>query len=619
MKTFIKSVVFGLVATMVLAFAVPALAMSPTLSVAREGSGDNVRMNVYGDSYSQITLYRRQNTQLWTTVTNFGQTDQSGYFTQVFSLGSDYSNSPVEMYVTVNGQQSSTVQVYPNGSNSNCNYYNNYCNNCGYYNCNNQTVTLSQSSLSMSVGQWASVQAYAPSNSVYISSNSNNSVVSASISGTTVNLQGLTNGYSTISVCSSGNSYGCATLSVTVSGGSGTGSISFSQSSVTLNQNQSSTVNIYNSTGYVGVSYYISSNSNPSVVSAYVTGSQLFLTGLTNGSATISVCQNSGTCGYVYVTVSGYSSGGSFWLSQSNLNLTPGQSQTVTAYTNQTVYGTLYLSTNTNSYVASASVSGNSIYVYANQSGSTTMTLCYTGTSACQSLYVTVSGNTGSGNLYFTSSVLPPLYTGQYYSYQLPVSGGTAPYYYSIQSGSLPSGLSLSSSGQLYGTPVVNGSGTFTIRVSDNYGRNVTQQFTLTASCQYGGCVQGTSTYRNGTLIQENGTVYIVYKNSKTGFANRQAFEGLGFSFGQVTYSSNSGLYDTGYIVRTASASHPWGTWIKSGQAVYFVHEMGIIPVPDYATFLNNGGEDRLVVPANSWDFQRPMLSSMVYNDSRLR
>ena len=54
------------------------------------------------------------------------------------------------------------------------------------------------------------------------------------------------------------------------------------------------------------------------------------------------------------------------------------------------------------------------------------------------------------------------------YSATLTASGGTAPYSYNVTSGSLPAGLSLSSSGVLSGTPTASGSFTFTVTASDS-------------------------------------------------------------------------------------------------------------------------------------------------------
>src|SRR6516164_2568926 len=54
------------------------------------------------------------------------------------------------------------------------------------------------------------------------------------------------------------------------------------------------------------------------------------------------------------------------------------------------------------------------------------------------------------------------------YSTALTASGGTAPYAWSVSSGSLPAGLTLSSSGQINGTPTTPGTSSFTVSVSDS-------------------------------------------------------------------------------------------------------------------------------------------------------
>ena len=72
--------------------------------------------------------------------------------------------------------------------------------------------------------------------------------------------------------------------------------------------------------------------------------------------------------------------------------------------------------------------------------------------------------------------------TGSAYSQALNVTGGTAPYTWSLQSGTLPAGLSLaSSSGILSGTPTAsNGAGTaLTFKATDVYGCAATMSYTL--------------------------------------------------------------------------------------------------------------------------------------------
>jgi plastocyanin len=65
-------------------------------------------------------------------------------------------------------------------------------------------------------------------------------------------------------------------------------------------------------------------------------------------------------------------------------------------------------------------------------------------------------------------------------SLTLTASGGTPPYVFAVTAGSLPAGLTLSSSGVLSGTPAAAGSSTFTARASDAGGCFAESGYTLT-------------------------------------------------------------------------------------------------------------------------------------------
>jgi hypothetical protein len=67
-----------------------------------------------------------------------------------------------------------------------------------------------------------------------------------------------------------------------------------------------------------------------------------------------------------------------------------------------------------------------------------------------------------------TTSSLPDGVAGVMYSQTLAAGGGTTPYTWSITSGSLPAGLTLSSAGVVSGTPTAAGSSTFTVQVTDS-------------------------------------------------------------------------------------------------------------------------------------------------------
>ncbi len=85
----------------------------------------------------------------------------------------------------------------------------------------------------------------------------------------------------------------------------------------------------------------------------------------------------------------------------------------------------------------------------------------------------------GPALLAITRTSLPTAMVGTPYSQTLSASGGTAPYSWSIASGSLPPGLTLSGA-TVTGTPSAPGSSTFTARVADKSTPQQTAQMTFT-------------------------------------------------------------------------------------------------------------------------------------------
>lgn len=69
---------------------------------------------------------------------------------------------------------------------------------------------------------------------------------------------------------------------------------------------------------------------------------------------------------------------------------------------------------------------------------------------------------------------------GSAYRATLAASAGTAPYAWSLASGSLPAGLSLDSAGTLAGTPTLAGTANFTVRLTDSRGQADSQALALT-------------------------------------------------------------------------------------------------------------------------------------------
>ena len=76
----------------------------------------------------------------------------------------------------------------------------------------------------------------------------------------------------------------------------------------------------------------------------------------------------------------------------------------------------------------------------------------------------------------------PAGWTNTVYTNTLTVSGGTGPYAWSVSTGSLPAGISLSPSGVLSGTPTATGTFSFTVKVTDASGQSATQATSISIS-----------------------------------------------------------------------------------------------------------------------------------------
>lgn len=81
-----------------------------------------------------------------------------------------------------------------------------------------------------------------------------------------------------------------------------------------------------------------------------------------------------------------------------------------------------------------------------------------------------------------TAATLPEASAGSSYSLVFGLSGGAAPYTWSILAGSLPPGLTLSPSGMLSGTPAGQGTFQFTVKVTDSAQVAAQATFTLVVS-----------------------------------------------------------------------------------------------------------------------------------------
>ena len=104
--------------------------------------------------------------------------------------------------------------------------------------------------------------------------------------------------------------------------------------------------------------------------------------------------------------------------------------------------------------------------------GSSTLTIRATYATGCfaQIAYTIVIAAEGCPAITLAPSTLPSGLVGVAYSQQITASGGTGSYAFTVLTGTLPAGLTLSSGGLLSGTPTTLGSSTVVIQATDGSG-----------------------------------------------------------------------------------------------------------------------------------------------------
>ena len=198
-------------------------------------------------------------------------------------------------------------------------------------NSNVPPLTFSQSSISLYSGQTVSVQISGGSGSYIVSNNSsqNNGIVQTNISGSNITLStNSTTGTSSITVCSS-NMTSCGIINVSMNNNVVSSAVSFSQPNPNVFVGQSLNVSIFGPTSSL---FYVSSNSNPSIVQPNISGNTLSLLGIAVGTSVVNVCASASNCGSITVLVNYDNSASSahLSLSQDNLTLLVNQTGTVT-------------------------------------------------------------------------------------------------------------------------------------------------------------------------------------------------------------------------------------------------------------------------------------------------
>jgi N-acetylmuramoyl-L-alanine amidase len=244
--------------------------------------------------------------------------------------------------------------------------------------------------------------------------NSSSTVIGTGLNGPTLTLYGNASaGTSTIMICTT-DMTGCGTINASIGNYSSSG-LTFSTNNPMIITTQTTTVNI--SGGYGN--YYVSGNSNSSIVQTYISNNVLTLYGSLPGNATITVCSNSGSCGTLNATVGG-STGGKINLNQASANLQAGQVLSVVISGGTMPYSLIQDGVNG---VAQYSLNGSSLTITGISSGSSSVSIC-SASGGCIVFPVTVSGTTVAGTQLIFGQNNLSMTTGQNSSVSLSGAGG---------------------------------------------------------------------------------------------------------------------------------------------------------------------------------------------------
>lgn len=440
------------------------LAATPQFTASGTGNGDTVLVTITSaDGNSPVALYFKSNTDGTTHSQVVGTTNGTGAFSGTISTASVGINASTPVYTIINGYTSNSL-TWPYLNNGNTNQ-----------------ITFSQINPSVIIGQTSTMTLSGGTGNYYISSNSNNAIVSAALSGNTLTYSGLTSGSSIITVCGGGGGL-CTSTTISTNTTSNNG-VTANPSTLTLTPGQSG---IFTVTG--GNAPYTVTTVSGENLTYFANGNSVSISGSVTGTRLLNVCSSNNMCGSVSVNISG-SANNAVTLSPSVLTLTANQNGTVQMTGGNGSYSVSTLSGDS----VSAQVSGNTLTVSGQTSGTRSLNVC-SSNATCSNLLVTITGSTQSSNINHS------LFLAVNDTLRLNMTGGNGGAFY-LQSGvSSPvvatlNGSVLTITGKSFGTSLVtvcqNGNSaclplTFTVNQSDSSNNGTGGPYSFNTDLWYG-------------------------------------------------------------------------------------------------------------------------------------
>jgi hypothetical protein len=115
----------------------------------------------------------------------------------------------------------------------------------------------------------------------------------------------------------------------------------------------------------------------------------------------------------------------------------------------------------------------------------------------------------------------------------------------------------------------------------------------------------------NGSLINDNGTIYIITVGKREGFASANVFVGLGYTFSQAQKGDTS-FMDSLAPINSITIAHASGSLVNRGGTIYLVTNSGRIAIASTDIFHSWWYNFLTVVQANSYDNALPLSTALM-------
>ncbi len=158
-------------------------------------------------------------------------------------------------------------------------------------------LSFSNNNLKLDIGDTAKINIYG-NGGYYISNTNSQNIALIKLDASTINVSALKAGSANATVCQTGGQ--CSVLYVAVGSNTTNKPLSFSQNNPIISLGQDLTISL---SGGLTNNYYISSNSNPTVVKTSITSSSLKLSGLNKGSSVLVICSATNSCNSLAVAI----------------------------------------------------------------------------------------------------------------------------------------------------------------------------------------------------------------------------------------------------------------------------------------------------------------------------